>query len=82
MRSLIIEDEDHTREVAQVSLEVIGGWDVLMASTGKQRARVGGMPVLVLTKSRVPPEAFEQRILHLLGMNGDAVHPPAPAPAS
>ena len=33
-RLLIIDDEDHIREIAQVSLEMVGGWDVLTASCG------------------------------------------------
>ena len=33
-RVLIIDDEDSIREVAGVSLEVIGGWDVLSAPSG------------------------------------------------
>lgn len=36
MRILIIEDEDHIREVAQVSLEILGGWEVLVASGGTE----------------------------------------------
>lgn len=36
MRILIIEDEEHIREVAQVSLEILGGWEVLMASGGAE----------------------------------------------
>lgn len=31
MRVLLIEDEDHIREVAQISLEAVAGWDVLAA---------------------------------------------------
>jgi len=34
MRVLLIEDEDHIREVAQVSLEAVAGWEVLAASGG------------------------------------------------
>ena len=32
-RVLVIDDDDSVREVAQVSLQVIGGWDVLTASS-------------------------------------------------
>jgi two-component system alkaline phosphatase synthesis response regulator PhoP len=31
---LIIEDEDNVREVAQMSLELVGGWNVLSAPSG------------------------------------------------
>lgn len=31
---LVIDDEDHIREVAQVSLEAVGGWRVLTAPSG------------------------------------------------
>lgn len=35
-RVLIIDDEDDIRSVAQVSLEVVGGWDVLTARSGAE----------------------------------------------
>ncbi|MGH7770824.1 MAG: response regulator [Candidatus Binatia bacterium] len=35
-RILIIDDEDDILEVAQVSLEVVAGWEVLTASSGNQ----------------------------------------------
>ena len=36
MRVLLIEDEDHIREVAQISLEAVAGWEVLAASGGAE----------------------------------------------
>jgi CheY-like chemotaxis protein len=36
MRVLLIEDEDHIREIAQLSLESIAGWQVLAASGGTE----------------------------------------------
>ena len=33
-RILVIDDEDDIREVAQMSLETLGGWDVLTADCG------------------------------------------------
>lgn len=33
-RILIIDDAEDIREVAQISLEVVGGWEVLTASSG------------------------------------------------
>ena len=35
-RILIVDDEDDIREVAQVTLEMLGGWDILTASCGRQ----------------------------------------------
>jgi CheY-like chemotaxis protein len=35
-RILIIDDEDDIRQVAAMSLETVAGWDVVLASSGKQ----------------------------------------------
>lgn len=35
-RVLIVDDEDDIREVAQASLELVGGWEVLTASSGRE----------------------------------------------
>ncbi|NEP00930.1 MAG: response regulator [Symploca sp. SIO2E9] len=35
-RILIIDDEEDIREVAQIALEVVGGWEVLTASSGSE----------------------------------------------
>jgi two-component system, OmpR family, alkaline phosphatase synthesis response regulator PhoP len=35
-RVLIVDDEDDIREVAQVSLELVGGWEVLTACSGRE----------------------------------------------
>jgi CheY-like chemotaxis protein len=35
-RILIIDDEDDIREVAQVALELVGGWTVLSARSGAE----------------------------------------------
>jgi len=35
-RILVIDDEDDIREVATVSLETVGGWDVMTANGGAQ----------------------------------------------
>ncbi|MBD2185442.1 response regulator [Planktothrix sp. FACHB-1355] len=35
-RILIIDDEDDIREIAQVSLETMGGWEVLTAASGNE----------------------------------------------
>lgn len=33
---LIVDDDDHIREVAEVSLSMVGGWDVTTASSGTE----------------------------------------------
>jgi CheY-like chemotaxis protein len=38
-RILIVDDEDDIREVAQVSLELVGRYEVLTASTGREGVR-------------------------------------------
>jgi CheY-like chemotaxis protein len=35
-RILIVDDEDDIREVARVSLEMVGGWEVLVAGSGSE----------------------------------------------
>jgi CheY-like chemotaxis protein len=35
-RVLIIDDEDDIRQVAALSLETVAGWDVVLATSGKQ----------------------------------------------
>jgi CheY-like chemotaxis protein len=35
-RILLVDDEDHIREVAQVSLEMTAGWEVLTAGSGSE----------------------------------------------
>jgi len=35
-RILVIDDEDDIREVAQLSLEMVGGWEVLTACSGSE----------------------------------------------
>lgn len=35
-RILVIDDEDDIREVAQLCLEMVGGWEVLTASSGSE----------------------------------------------
>ena len=35
-RVLVIDDEDDIREVAKVSLEMVGGWEALTASSGSE----------------------------------------------
>jgi CheY-like chemotaxis protein len=35
-RILVIDDEEDIREVAQLSLEMVGGWEVVTASSGRE----------------------------------------------
>lgn len=35
-RVLVVDDEDHIREIAATSLEVVGGWEVITASSGTE----------------------------------------------
>lgn len=35
-RVLVVDDEDDIREIAQTSLEMVGGWEVLVASSGQE----------------------------------------------
>lgn len=35
-RILVVDDEDNVREVTKMSLEVMGGWDTIAASSGQQ----------------------------------------------
>ncbi len=50
-RMLVIDDEDDIREVAQVSLEMVGGWEVLTARSGREgidRARADQPDAILL----------------------------------
>lgn len=38
-RILVVDDEDDIREVAQLSLEMVGGWEVISASSGAEGIR-------------------------------------------
>ncbi|MDB4952006.1 MAG: response regulator containing a CheY-like receiver domain and an domain [Gemmatimonadetes bacterium] len=38
-RILVVDDEDDIREVAQLSLEMVGGWEVLAAGSGAEALR-------------------------------------------
>jgi CheY-like chemotaxis protein len=64
-RILVVDDEDHIREVAQVALELVGGYEVVTAtcaSEGLARAAVD-QPDAILLDVMMPdmdgPTAFE-----------------------
>src|SRR5690348_18333622 len=37
---LVVDDDDHIREVATLALEVVGGWHVISTSSGGDAARI------------------------------------------
>jgi CheY-like chemotaxis protein len=39
-RVLVVDDDDHIREVATLALEVVGGWRVTSTSSGEDAARI------------------------------------------
>jgi CheY-like chemotaxis protein len=39
-RVLVVDDDDMLREVAKASLEMVGGWEVLTASSGAEAAEI------------------------------------------
>ena len=50
-RLLVIDDDDSIREVAQVSLEVVAGWEVITAASGLEgieQARAQGADAILL----------------------------------
>jgi CheY-like chemotaxis protein len=63
---LIVDDEDDIREVAQVSLEAIAGWEVLTAGSGPEglAKAASEQPDVVLLDVRMPdmdgPAVFEK----------------------
>jgi CheY-like chemotaxis protein len=65
-RILVIDDAEDIREVAQVSLEVVGGWEVLTASSGREgvAAALAEQPDAILLDVMMPdqdgPTTFRQ----------------------
>ncbi len=55
-RILLVDDEDDVREVARLSLEMMGGWEVLPASSGEEAVRLAetGRPDAVLLDVTMP----------------------------
>lgn len=55
-RVLLIDDEDDIREVAQLSLEIMAGWEVLAASSGKQGLQMAAVeqPDVILLDVMMP----------------------------
>ena len=66
-RILLVDDEDDIREVAQVSLECIAGWDVVTARSGREainRAREE-KPDAILLDVMMPDMDGPTTFLHL-----------------
>src|SRR3984885_13534089 len=76
-RILIIDDEDDIRQVAAMSLETVAGWDVLLASSGKQgieRASTEQPDAILLDV--MMPEMDGPTTLLKLKANGSTSHIP------
>src|SRR5579859_1132454 len=76
-RILIIDDEDDIRQVAAMSLETVAGWDVVLASSGKQgieRASTEQPDAILLDV--MMPEMDGPTTLLKLKANGSTVHIP------
>ncbi|MBZ0187323.1 MAG: response regulator [Candidatus Obscuribacterales bacterium] len=56
MRVLIIDDEEDTREIAKLSLSMLGGFDVVEAENGKQGIEVATLekPDVILLDMMMP----------------------------
>lgn len=69
-RILIIDDEEDIREVAQLTLEALGGWEVLTADSGGAglRQAIAEQPDAILLDVMMPdldgPATFEQLQSH------------------
>ena len=65
-RILVIDDATDIREVAQISLEVVGGWEVLTASSGQEGVAkaIAEQPDAILLDVMMPdqdgPMTFKQ----------------------
>lgn len=65
-RVLVVDDEDDIREIVQLSLELVAGWDVLAASNGAEAIDIATaqQPDLVLLDVMMPgmdgPQTFRR----------------------
>lgn len=66
-RVLIVDDEEDIREVARTSLELIGGWDVLTAASGREGLAVasGESPDAILLDVMMPDMDGPTTVGHL-----------------
>jgi len=74
-RVLVIDDEDDIREVATVSLQTVGGWDVLTANCGAQGIEIAirEQPDAILLDVMMPemdgPTTFQNLQANVLTRN-------------
>ncbi|MBD2563808.1 MULTISPECIES: response regulator [Nostoc] len=65
-RLLVIDDEDSVREIIQISLESVAGWDILTASSGREGIEIAESehPDAILLDVMMPemdgPTTFKQ----------------------
>lgn len=64
---LIVDDEDDIREVARMSLELVGGWDVLTAGSGEEGivAAARSRPDAILLDVMMPDMDGPTTVRHL-----------------
>jgi CheY-like chemotaxis protein len=64
---LIVDDEDDIREVAQMSLEMVGGWEVLAARSGRQAIEIAAreQPDAILLDVMMPAMDGPTTLRHL-----------------
>lgn len=57
-RVLVIDDDDGVREIIQMSLEAVAGWDILPASSGREGIAIAQdkQPDLILLDVMMPEE--------------------------
>lgn len=67
MRILVVDDEEDMREVAQLSLEMVGGWSVLTASSAEEAVRVAALelPDAILMDVMMPDADGPETVLRL-----------------
>jgi CheY-like chemotaxis protein len=76
-RILIIDDEDDIRQVAAMSLETVAGWDVVLASSGKQGIeRASSEQPDAILLDVMMPEMDGPTTLLKLKANGSTAHIP------
>ncbi len=66
-RVLVVDDDDDIREVAQVALTVVGGWQVVTAANGRQAVEVATreLPDAILLDVMMPDMDGPTTIAHL-----------------
>lgn len=66
-RVLVVDDDDDIREVAEVALSLVGGWDVITASDGREALGVAARerPDAILLDVMMPDMDGPTTIIHL-----------------